>query len=373
MQTIRDFIRSKLGERAASNSLRVLQPEHPGLADFCSNDYLSFARSAELKKQIIRQLHAHPGYKTGSTGSRLLAGNDDFTEALEAEIAAFHGHEAALLFNSGYEANIGLLSVIAQRGDTIISDELIHASLIDGARLSHAARFRFKHNDIHDLENKLKKAGGKVFVVAESVYSMDGDEAPLEAFSRMCQHYGAALIVDEAHATGVFGESGRGLVHNYQLENRVLATVVTYGKALGASGAAVLGSAELKSYLVNFARPFIYTTAASFYTHLCIRMAYNYLQHKDHQSELAERIHYFKKLMGADERLLSSRSAIQSLLIGGNAATKQAAAYLQQLGMDVRPVLSPTVPSGTERLRICLHNHNTLQEIHSLTGHFQKL
>lgn len=372
LKTVHDFIANRLAGRIQSSSLRTLKTE-TGKLDFCSNDYLSFARSAELKQRIESQLKRYPNYKTGSTGSRLLAGNEQFTEDLEAQIARFYQQEAALLFNSGYDANVGLLSSLLQRGDTLITDELIHASMIDGARLSHAERFIFKHNDLESLEKKLKQAKGKIFVAIESIYSMNGDEAPLTEICLLCELFGAALIVDEAHATGIFGKNGRGLVDEAGLTQRVFACVITFGKALGASGAAVTGSAALKSYLINFARPFIYSTAASFYSHLCIQQAYLYLAEKDHQSEIAERIASFRELMQDDGRLLQSRSPIQCFIVPGNNEVKDAAEFLQNSNFDVRPIVSPTVPLGTERLRICLHNHNSLEEIKSLAQHLKKI
>lgn len=372
MKTVQDFIGNRLAERIQSNSLRKLKTE-TGKLDFCSNDYLSFARSGELKQRIASQLERYPNYKTGSTGSRLLAGNDQFAEDLETQIAGFHHQEAALLFNSGYDTNVGLLSSVAQRGDTLITDELIHASMIDGARLSHAERFIFKHNDLDSLGKKFKQAKGKIFVAIESIYSMNGDEAPLTEICLLCEQFGAALIVDEAHATGIFGKNGRGLVDEAGLTQRVFACVITFSKALGASGAAVAGSGALKSYLINFARPFIYSTAASFYSHLCIQQAYLYLAEKDHQSEITERIASFTKLMKDDDRLLQSRSPIQCFIVPGNDEVKKAAGFLQDSGFDIRPIVSPTVQQGTERLRICLHNHNSLEEIKSLAQHLKKI
>lgn len=336
------------------------------LEDFCSNDYLGFSRSADLKRLFEDELEKYPEYKLGSGGSRLLAGNDQYTEDLEAIIAEFHNCESSLLFNSGYDANVGIFSSLPQRGDTIICDENIHASIIDGARLSHAARFIFKHNDMESLEQKLKAAQGRIFIGVESVYSMDGDEGPLEQICSLAETYNAAVIVDEAHAIGVFGEMGRGIVSELKLINRVFARVVTFGKALGVHGAAVLGNNELKAYLINFARPFIYTTAQPFVSNVAIKVSHDYLKSRNHQLELHEKIQKFRNNLNNIPGLANSRSGIQILLVPGNAKVKGIASKLQNSGFDVRAILSPTVPTGLERLRICIHNHNSFEQINAL-------
>ncbi|MGB4774407.1 MAG: pyridoxal phosphate-dependent aminotransferase family protein [Daejeonella sp.] len=372
MDNITSFISKRLADREGENSLRILKPEN-NLIDFCSNDYLGFSRSNELKRIIEAELQNYPDYKLGSSGSRLLAGNDQFTEDLETTIAKFHQAETALIFNSGYDANLGLFSALLQRGDTIITDELIHASIIDGVRLSHANRFILKHNDLNSLENKLKLAKGNIFIAVESIYSMDGDEAPLTEICNLSKKYNAAVIVDEAHATGIFGNSGNGLVCELGLQDEVFARTITFGKALGTHGAAVLGSKELRSYLINFARSFIYTTASSFTTHLATKMAYTFLQSVNHQTGIRERINCFRNGLTIGNRLIKSRSAIQAILFPGNKEVRNAALTLQNEGFDVRPIVSPTVPAGLERLRICLHNHNSISEIRSLAKGLNKL
>ncbi len=371
MKGINNFISSSLDQRKLNNSLRFLQPES-SLIDFCSNDYLGFARSPELKKCFEAELSKYPAYRMGSSGSRLLAGNDRFTEELEQEIAAFHQSPSSLLFNSGYDANLGIFSCLPQRGDTIICDEYIHASIIDGARLSHASRFIFKHNDLDSLKQKLKLAKGRIYIAVESVYSMDGDEAPLTDICALARQFGAALIVDEAHATGIFGKSGRGLVHELELCNDVFARIITFGKGLGTHGAAVLGSMQLRSYLINFSRSFIYTTAASFSSHMAIKVAYTYLQSSNFQLEIHQRIRYFKDCINQDINLLPSRSPVQIILVHGNTRAKNIALKIQEEGFDVRAILSPTVPEGLERLRICIHNHNSMNEIESLCQHLNQ-
>ncbi|MES2277958.1 MAG: 8-amino-7-oxononanoate synthase [Bacteroidota bacterium] len=355
------FINTKLQERQQAGNYRQLKPES-GLTDFCSNDYLGFARSAALRGMLDREVATHPGALTGSTGSRLLAGNTSYAEALEHSIAAIHGYGAGLIYNSGYDANLGLFSSLPQKGDTIITDELAHASIIDGARLSYANRYRFKHNDISSLEEKLKQATGHIYIAIESVYSMDGDTAPLADIAAIAQKYGAQLIVDEAHALGVFGLA---LVHQLGLQQQVFAQVVTFGKALGCHGAVVLGSDILRQYLINFSRSFIYTTAAPFHQLASVKIAYELLQRSDREQQLLHRqIGFFKdNFSHTGFELIPSNSAIQCLVMGSNDKAKALAGLLQANGFDVRPILSPTVAAGAERLRICIHAYNTDGEI----------
>ncbi|HCN83970.1 MAG TPA: 8-amino-7-oxononanoate synthase [Sphingobacteriaceae bacterium] len=367
------FISTRLEQRKQENSLRSLSTAGD-LIDFCSNDYLGFASSSELRSIVNKELESFPDYLLGSTGSRLISGNDIFTEQLENEIAIFHDAEAGLIFNSGYDANLGLFSSLGQRGDTIITDEFIHASIIDGARLSHANRFIFKHNDLDSLEEKLKAAKGAIYIAVESIYSMDGDEAPLENMINLAEKYNAVVIVDEAHATGVFGSEGRGLVHKYGLQNRVFARTVTFGKAIGVHGAIILGSKPLRDYLINFARSFIYSTAGSFYTHLSVKMAYQFLRSKNYPELIADKINIFKEYTDdISNQFIKSHSTIQSMIISGNEQTRMAARSLQNQGFDVRPILSPTVQPGKERLRICLHTFNTDEDIMKLAASLKKL
>jgi 8-amino-7-oxononanoate synthase len=367
LRSAEEYIKNKLDERQSSGAYRTLKPES-SLIDFCSNDYLGFARSAILRNSIAAEIQKHPLSLNGSTGSRLLSGNVEYAEDLEKEIAGFHQYEAGLLFNSGYDANLGLLSSLPQRGDTIILDELIHASVIDGARLSYANRYSFRHNDPDSLEAKLKLAKGTCYVVIESIYSMDGDTPPLLEILKLTEKYGANLIVDEAHAVGLYP---RGLVHELGLQNRVFATVVTFGKALGCHGAIILGSKSLRNYLINFSRSFIYTTAPSFHHLASIKMAYQLLNNADGEiNSLKNNISLFKKYISLnnDFPLLNSDSAIQCIVLKSNDKARGAASTLQSAGLDVRAILNPTVAAGTERIRICLHAFNTLNDITFLTN-----
>lgn len=367
-----NFLDNKINQRKENSSLRVLKTDVAAI-DFSSNDYLGFSRLESLKNKVNHFIVNHPETNLGATGSRLLSGNSKLVENLENEIAAFHKAAAGLIFNSGYDANIGLLSSVPQKGDTIIYDELVHASVIDGARLSFANRFNFKHNDLNHLETKLKNCNGNVFIVTESIFSMDGDFAPLVELAELAKKYHAHLIVDEAHATGIFGLNGSGLINELNLENDIFARVVTFGKALGCHGAIILGSEKLKTYLVNFARSFIYTTSLPAHSLISIKMAYKELLN-NHAIAINKKIDFFKKQTHSIQYLLiPSKSPIQCLVIPGNQKCKQAAEVLQANNLDVRPILNPTVAEGKERLRICLHAFNTDHEITLLSNTLKKL
>lgn len=243
--SIRHYILSRIQQRDADNNKRTLKLTN-GLVDFTSNDYLGFAKDEALLELVEKEFQELSSL--GSTGSRLLSGNSQYAEELETRIAAFHNAESALLLNSGFDANYGLLSSLPYRGSTIFYDELVHASIHDGIRASKADSVSFKHNDVADLEKALSLIEGLKYVVVESVYSMDGDFAPLAEIVALCEKYDAGLIVDEAHATGVIGKNGEGLVQHLGLQNKCLARVHTFGKALGAHGAVILGSTDLKSF-----------------------------------------------------------------------------------------------------------------------------
>lgn len=365
--TINEYLQKILDERKDASLCRYLQVQE-GLIDFCSNDYLSFARSQKIKERVAKYAGEISGL-TGSTGSRSISGNTAFAEELENKLAAFHTAEAALLFNSGYDANVGFFSSIAGKNDTLICDELIHASIIDGCRLSYASRFKFAHNSTEELEKKLQQARGNIFVAVESVYSMDGDAAPLKEMAAICNKYNANLVVDEAHATGIFGNSGRGLVNEYNLEEKVFARIHTFGKAMGCHGAIITGSETLRNYLINFARSFIFTTALPIHSLITIASAYDELMSEGFDTAyLFNLIEYFKKnfIVQQDLFLIDSGSPVQSLIIPGSERVRHVSKQLQARGLDVRAIISPSVPPGKERLRISLHKHNTTQQVDML-------
>jgi 8-amino-7-oxononanoate synthase len=351
------FLNGKLQQRKAADAFRELQTANGGV-DLCSNDYLGIVRN--------RLIGSDAQLSHGSTGSRLISGNYPLIEDTEKFIADFHDAEAALLFNSGYDANTGLLSCVPQRNDTVLYDELSHASIRDGLRLSMSRSHSFRHNNCADLEKKLLSATGNIFVVTESVFSMDGDTAPLREIAFLCTQHNAMLIVDEAHATGVIGSKGEGLVQKLQLQHRCFARVHTFGKAAGCHGAVVLGSALLRNYLVNFSRPFIYTTALPPSAVSAIGKAYAiFAKMDDERSHLAALISMFRERCSGLQ-LCDSSTAIQGVIIPGNGQVRKAASDLRQNGFDVRPILYPTVPQGAERLRIVLHSFNTFDEIDRL-------
>ncbi len=357
------FLEKKIAERKSHNALRALTVPH-GKIDFCSNDYLGIVR-----RHLLQTSSLPPTANiTGSTGSRLLAGNYALAEETEAYIAAFHASEAALLFNSGYDANIGLLASIAQRGDTIIYDALSHASIRDGIRLSFAQSFPFAHNDLADLEKKLSQAMGNIFVVTESVFSMDGDTCPLPEIIALCDAYHAHLILDEAHATGVIGTSGEGLAQQLQLHTKIFCRVHTFGKACGCHGAVVLGTTRLRDYLINFARSFIYSTSLPPHAVAIIKASYVLFPGMTAERQHLQQLVALFQSATIPYQKLMSQTPIQGVVVPGNEAVKALAANLQQNGFDVRPILYPTVPKGKERLRIVLHAFNTVAEVERLVG-----
>jgi 8-amino-7-oxononanoate synthase len=354
------YIQQKLAEQRKNHAFRRLHLPETGSIDFTSNDYLGLSR--------VGWAEHSEAFSHGSGGSRLLSGNFVAAEALEETIATFHQAPTALLFNSGYDANLGLLSSVAKEGDSIFYDILSHASLRDGIRLSKAEAFPFLHNDIEDLRRRLAQAKGSIYVVTESLFSMDGDLAPLAEMVSLCEEAGAYLIVDEAHATGVIGKRGHGLVQELNLEDRIFARVHTFGKAVGCHGAAVLGSQDLKDFLINFSRPLIYTTALPPAAVAAIENAYKRFPAMDAEREQLNRLIAHMQSVDIPQRKLISLSPIQGVIVPGNEEVTVMANRLQLAGMDCRPIRYPTVPKQKERIRIILHAFNTMDEIDLLAA-----
>ena len=365
----------KLEIRKQNKALRKMTLSN-NLIDFASNDYIGFSKNKAIFEETHRYLIDSKITQNGATGSRLLSGNHKVYQEAENYIAKFHQTETALIFNSGYDANVGFFSSVPQKGDFILYDELCHASIRDGIQLSNAKAYKFKHNDFEDLEKLIQRCHiersrdaliNEVYIVTESVFSMDGDCPNMEELVAVSQKYGCYLVVDEAHALGVFGENGEGFVQMLNLQNQVFARIMTFGKGLGCHGATILGSLELKDYLVNFARSFIYTTGLSPHSVSTILVAYQHLQSDKLTIEkLRENIVHFnqqKNLLGLKPMFVRSKSAIQSVIIPGNENVKLIAIQIQEKGFDVKAILSPTVPEGQERLRFCLHSFNTKEEI----------
>jgi len=366
----------KLEARKQNNALRQLSRQQEKI-DFVSNDYLGFSRSEKLFQETHQYLIENKHLQNGATGSRLISGNHPLYTIAENHIAHFHQSESALVFNSGYDANVGFFSSVPQKGDLILYDELIHASIRDGIQLSNARSYKFQHNDLEDLERLILKfynqeshITASIYIVTESVFSMDGDTPNLEELTSLTDKHNSYLVIDEAHALGVFGARGEGHVQEMGLQDKVFARIMTFGKGLGCHGAAVLGSNELKDYLVNFSRSFIYTTGLSPHSVATILMGYHHLEkEKDTLLQLRENINFFnqeKQMMGLRPLFVRSKSAIQCAILPGNEKVKNIASQLQEKGLDVKAILSPTVPEGQERLRICLHSYNSKEEISQL-------
>jgi len=364
-------LQSKLLDRKAKNAMRQLSAQN-NLVDFSSNDYLGFSLSKDIFEKAYNYLKANEIFKNGATGSRLLSGNHQLYNTVEKMLCEFHNTEAALIFNSGYDANLGFFSAIPLRGDIILYDELIHASIRDGITMSNAKAFKFKHNDLEDLKQKCKTEHHRnpieteIYIVTESVFSMDGDSPDLVEMSRICKTYNAHFIVDEAHALGVFNTNGSGLIQELGLENEVFARIITFGKGLGCHAATIIGSNTLKQYLINFARSFIYTTALPPHALATINTAYHELKITDEIKNLNYNIIFFKSeltRLKLEQAFIESDSAIHCYIISGNDIVKSIASKLQEHGFDVKAILSPTVAVGQERLRFCLHSYNSKKQI----------
>ncbi len=375
MKKFPQSLHQKLQLREQNKALRTL-PDATNLVDFSSNDYLGFAQSESIFDQTHQYLLDNNIKINGATGSRLISGNHNLYSITEDYIAQFHQSESALIFNSGYDANVGFFSSVPQRNDIILYDELCHASIRDGIQMSKAKSYKFNHNDFEHLEKLIQKhttdnrQPTTIYIVTESVFSMDGDSPNLEQLVQLSEKYNCFLVIDEAHALGVFGEHGQGSVQYCNVQDHIFARIVTFGKGLGCHGAAIVGATELKNYLVNFARSFIYTTGLSPHSVATILIAYHHLQsEKEAIHQLKANIQFFnqqKIQLGLQPLFVYSKSAIQCAIIPGNEKVKTIATQLQQHGFDVKAILSPTVPEGQERLRICLHSYNSEQEMSKL-------
>ena len=350
LDTFADELRRELDALEAEGRRRRMRP--PRGIDLVSNDYLGLADDPRLIERMRAAL-AHVG--AGAGGSRLLRGHHDYFEASEERLAAFSGSEAALLFSSGYAANLGLLTTIMGRDDLVLSDTLNHASLIDGIRMSGARKHVFPHLDLAAVERVLRTPRPRrTFIVTESVFSMDGDLAPLANLADLADAHGALLVVDEAHATGLYGGRGSGRVEELGLRQRVLATVHTGGKALGSGGAWISGSRLLCDMLVNRARSFIFSTAPLPVLTAALDAAIEIVQ-----AEPARRVEVHRKAEllrsalranGADSG--ASASPIVPVMVGANDDAVALQESLLAAGFDARAIRPPTVPAGTARLRV---------------------
>ncbi|MCW3836739.1 8-amino-7-oxononanoate synthase [Sphingomonas canadensis] len=363
-----DFHRADLTRLGARERLRGLSPRAG--ADFSSNDYLGLAGSQRLRDAVAAALEA--GAAIGSGGSRLLRGNDRAHEALEAEAAAFFGSESALFFANGYMANVALFSALPQPGDLIVHDEWIHASAHDGMRLSRAPALAAAHNDAGAFDRAIREwrgrgGAGTPWIAVESLYSMDGDRAPIDALAEVARRHDGVLLVDEAHATGVFGPRGQGLAGHLDGREEVIA-LHTCGKALGCEGALVTGSRAVRDFLINRARSFIFTTAPSPLMAEAVRESLRILADEPWRREALAALVRRAEAALAPLGVAPTGSQILPLVLGEDARTMAAAAALQARGFDVRGIRPPTVPPGTSRLRISLTLNVTADDVDALAA-----
>ncbi|MFT3732527.1 MAG: 8-amino-7-oxononanoate synthase [Hyphomicrobium sp.] len=347
--------------------LRALEPAH-GI-DFTSNDYLGLAQSQELAQAVEAAIAR--GVPVGAGGSRLLRGNHPEHELLEQEAARFFGGETALYFGGGFVANTALLATLPSRGDLIVYDELIHASAHDGMRLSKAEAKAARHNDAQSFDDAIsawRAAGGmgQAWITIESLYSMDGDRAPIAALAEIADRHDAMLLIDEAHATGVFGPDGRGLAAGLEGRANVI-TLHTCGKALGAMGALVIGPRTVRDFLVNRGRAFIYATAPSPLMAAAVRAALAICRDDpQRRQKLHDLIAFAERALTSKTRFQASGSQIQPLVIGSDAAAVALATAMRRRGYDIRAIRPPTVPEGTARLRLTITLNVTEEEISRL-------
>ncbi len=362
-------LKQYLDKRIENNSLRQLSDQSYPI-DFYSNDYLGYARSKAISAILNRLDEEELRPQHGSTGSRLISGNHPVFKQVEDKAKKVFNADSALFYNSGYDANTGLLSAVIKPKDLVFYDELCHASIRDGLQMCRAKGYKFRHCNYADLEQQIIRQRERlgvdnIYVVTESVFSMDGDVTAIEELISLKTKYNLNLIIDEAHAVGVCGKEFKGLTTDYSKE--IFARIITCGKSLGSHGAFVLGSGELKLYLVNFSRAFIYSTGASPQHIKAVLAALIHFEHEQaSKHKLQQVIQQFREKvenLGLTHQFLNSRTAIQSYMISDNLKAKALAKDLNSKGIGIKAILHPTVPEGKERLRICLHSFNTEQDI----------
>lgn len=365
--------RADLAQLADQHRIRRLLPRQG--TDFASNDYLALASAPRLRDAVAAALAE--GVAVGSGGSRLLRGNSDEHEALEAEAAAFFGSEASLYFASGFAANAALFATLPQRGDLVVCDALVHASAHEGMRLGRATCVAAEHNQVDAFEAAIRqwrKGGGTgtPWIAVESLYSMDGDRAPLAALAKLADAQDAILLIDEAHATGVFGAAGRGLAEDLEGRGNVV-TLRTCGKAMGCEGALVCGPRIVRDFLINRGRGFIFSTAPSPLMARAVRESLHILADEPNRRErLHDLVRHAERAL-AHAGVQPTSSQILPLVIGDDAATMRAAEALQAAGFDVRGIRPPTVPRGTSRLRLSLTLNVTTEDVDRLAALLQEV
>ena len=311
-------------------------------------------------------------FQNGSRGSWLLSGNHQLYAEVKELICKTYHSNSALIFNSGYNANLGFFSCVPQQDDLIFYDELIHASIRDGIAMGAAKAYAYKHNDLEDLkrvyhnEREHFTENSEVYIATESVFSIDGDTPDLVALADFCSAHKFRLIVDEAHAIGVFGEQGVGLVHTLGINKAVFARLISFGKALSSHGAAILGDQALIDYLINFSSPSSYTTAIPPHSLMIIKATYKELELTHAIKKLRGNINFFKEQLKEhhlQKHFAESHSAIQSCVVSSNEKVKRIVRHLNENGFDPEPIFFPTVPRGQERIRFCVHAYNSEEEI----------
>ncbi|MCK5262683.1 MAG: 8-amino-7-oxononanoate synthase [Gammaproteobacteria bacterium] len=370
-------LQKELNERKAAHLYRSRRisdgPQQPemkidgqSVINFCSNDYLGLANHKEVKQTFIEGVKT---YGAGSGAAHLVNGHSKAHHALEEELAEFTGYPRALLFSTGYMANLGLAQALVGKGDSILEDRLNHASLIDGGLLSGARFQRYAHNDVEQLEQKLGNAKGETLVLTDGVFSMDGDIANIPSISNACKQHEAWLMVDDAHGFGVLGEHGQGSLEHFQLtQNDVPIYMATLGKALGTSGAFIAGSEALIETLIQKARPYIYTTATPPAVAEATRASLRLIQTRPElREQLNDNIQYFRnsaEQAGID--LTDSQTAIQPVILGEEERALKFSQRLFENGLLVTAIRPPTVPKGTARLRITLSAAHTKSQINKL-------
>lgn len=370
-----EFYRQKINDRRQKSRLRRLNSvDRTGNSllikgrkciDFCSNDYLGLSAHPFLKQRSIEYTER---YGTSSSASRLVTGTLPVHLQLEEQLKSLYGNDA-LIFNSGFQANVSILPAIAGRHDIILADKICHNSLLNGCKASRASFIRYRHNDLDHLEDLLKKYSGKkdgaVWVVTESVFSMDGDMAPLSETGKLCKRYGALFYVDDAHATGLYGKIGLGRA---ACNENVDLLLVTFGKAVGAFGAAAIMSKDLKDYLVNYCSGFIYTTSLPPSVIGSVSASFEILTG---MNEERDKIHFNasllrKMLNESGFNFLKSSSQIVPVVTGSDSNTLAISEKLLEKGFFVSAIRPPTVPEGSGRLRITVTSKHTLEQIKSL-------
>jgi 8-amino-7-oxononanoate synthase len=374
-----------LQDKKEKGLLRVLRParfrkegkiyfKDKALIDFSSNDYLGLSTHPELREAAIKTIET---LGLGSSASRLLSGDLDIHHELEKKIASFKEKETALAFNSGYQANLGIISALFGKGDAIFSDKLNHASIIDGMKLSGAKFFRFRHNDIEHLESLLRKERNnykKTLIITETIFSMEGDKPPLKEITSLKDKYSCMLMVDEAHATGVFGEKGRGVVEEMDLAGRIELIMGTFGKALGSFGAYIACSSKLKDYLVNSARSFIYSTSLP-PALIGANLASLDLVDKEpfRRQALLENSKYFRRELKKEGFKIRGTSQIVPVIFGDSESAVKISRDLQEKGYWALPIRPPTVPEGEARIRFSLTYHHTKDILEKLVDDISKI